>query len=91
MFIQRSVSAVIFLFGGRYPGHPYLGGAHRRPIRFPTLHLRTPSPPTIPNREPGPKPDPEPEPGSDPDVLPLGSTPEPEGVPPLPESEPMPV
>src|SRR5437016_7387995 len=43
MLIQRSVSVAIFLFGGRYPGHPYLGGAHRRPMRFPALHLRTPS------------------------------------------------
>ena len=83
MLIQRSVSVAIFLFGGRYPGHPYLGGAHRRPMRFPALHLRTPSSPRIPSHNPGPRPDQEPEPGSDPDVLPPPVTPEPEGVPPL--------
>lgn len=91
MLIQRSVSVAIFLFGGRYPGHPYLGGAHRRPMRFPALHLGTPSPPPIPSPEPGSKPNPEPEPGSDRDVLPPRINPEPEGVPPLPEPEPMPV
>ena len=85
MLIHPPVVAAIFLFGGRYPGHPYLGGAHRRPMRFPTLHLRTPSPPPIPS------PDPEPEPGSGPDVLPPAISPGPEGIPRIPEPEPMPI